>query len=43
MTTPLPVLIPRDASIHTRIECEAKELSNIRQCDVPESKNVRTE
>jgi len=41
MTTPLAVLISRDASIHTRIECEVEELSNIRQGDVPESKNTR--
>jgi len=35
MTTPLVVLISRDASVHTRIECEAEELSSIRQGDVP--------
>jgi len=42
MTALLAVLISRDASVHTRIECEAEELSNIRQGDIPESKNTRT-
>ena len=36
MTTPLVVLVPRDVSLNTRIECEAEDLSNIRQSDVPE-------
>jgi len=35
MTTRLSVLIPRDASIHTSIECEAERLSNIKQCSIP--------
>jgi len=43
MTTSLSKLILCDASIHIRIECEAEKLSNIRQCDVLESKNTRTE
>jgi len=43
MTTPLAVLIPRDVSINTRIKYEAEEPSNIRQGDVPESKNARIE
>ena len=42
MTTPLAILISRDVSVHTRIESEAEELSNIRQGDVSESKNTRT-
>ena len=29
---------PHNASLYTRIEYEAKKQSNIRQCDVPESK-----
>ena len=32
---------PQDAYIHIRIECEAEELSDIRQHDALESKNTR--
>jgi len=42
MTIPLDVLVFHDVSINTRISSEIEDLSNIRQCDVPESRNART-
>ena len=41
MITSHAVLIPRDASVHTRIECDSEKLSNIRKCDVPESEECQ--